>query len=152
MWIRIHRLPYHDTTASRSQSPCVSLARGSARARQSLSELSRVQRQGTNGAYRLKDSDHANRCCFRQSERRVLEIRPTVWRQRKAQLSPLDRTRTTKTLRPDLISFTRGSNTAAATPVGFCTVDVAPIGSERSHRAGLVYKTRSSRSIARTRK
>ena len=143
-------LPYHDRTASRSQSPCVSLAGDSARTHKNLSELSRVQRYGANGARRLENSDHANCRCFRQSQRCMLEIRPTGWHQRKAQLSPLDKARTTKTFRPDLISFSRGSNTAAATLVDFCTLDVAPFGGERSHRAGLVYEARFSRSVART--
>ena len=144
-------LPQHGRTKSKSLSPHVSLARWSARTRKSLSELSRIERHGANGTQGLENLGHANRCCFRQSEKRVLEIRPTGRRQRKAQLSSVDQTRTRKTVGSHLIPLSRGSSIAAATLVDVCALDVAPVGSECSHRAGLVHETRFSPSIARTR-
>ena len=105
MGSRFHVLPWHGRTESRRQSPHVSLAKGSARTYQNLSELSGVAGTLAEGTHRLEDRDHANRCCFRQSAKRVLEIRSTGWRQSKAHLSPLDHTRTTRTLGPDLIPF-----------------------------------------------
>ena len=149
--LKLHCLAQHGRTKSRSQSPHVSLARGSAGTRKSLSELSRIERHGANSTHGLEKSSHANRCCFRKSEKRVLEIRPTGRRQRKAQPSPVAQTRTRKTVGSHLIPFSRGSSIAAATLVDVCAVDVAPVGSECSHGSGLVHETRFSRSIARTR-
>src|SRR5215469_18663406 len=111
---RLHVLHQHGRTKSRSQSAHISLAKGSARTCQGPSELSRVEGTWAAGTRPVEDPDHRNRCCFRQSERRLLEIRSTGWRKGKAHLSSLDKSRTTKTLGTDLVPFSRGSNNPAA--------------------------------------